>query len=267
MIIAANEQLSADMSSHFAASGNYSTIIFQAMVASPELFAYPSMRELAFEIKWRNETIESAHALYESGAAFATFYYSMCNEDYWNLTGDGGFELKPNRLPADAIRDIFSHGQDYAFECATAMMIVLYKALLGTITDSLFNETFQHIYLWDWQTHPALPLHNSYRVGNGIPGDIRYFKNPEVNPQTPQWQGENAVDLSAGMFYGHGIGIQPARSIIAELNNYRRIGAETTAYLMPNATRPDYLALSALADGQQMNRIRIAAGSSFYSLS
>lgn len=266
MIIAANEKLSADMSSHFSGAGNYATAIFQAMVASPEVFAFPTMRELAFEIKLRNETIESAKALYASGAAFATFYYSMCNPDYWNLTGDGGFELKPGRRPADAIRDIFIHGEDYAFECATAMMIIVYKALLGVITDERFNDAFQHLYLWDWQNHPSMPLRNSYRVGNGIPGDIRYFKNPEVSPQTPQWQGENVVDLSNGLYFGHGIGSMPANQIIAELNKYRRLGAQTSAFLMPTATRPDYLALSALADGQRTDHIRIAAGSSFYTL-
>ncbi|RYL92196.1 protein-glutamine gamma-glutamyltransferase [Sporolactobacillus sp. Y61] len=266
MIIAANQVLNADMYGQYTDYGRYSVEIFRSMAESGEWFAYPSQRELVFEIKMRNETIEASHALLESGSAFATFYYSTCNENFWLLTGDGGFELRPERRPADAIRDIYTNGRAYAFECATAMMIVFYKALIETISDHRFNEIFQHLYLWDWQNHPLFPLRNAGRVGGGIPGDVRYFKNPEVNPQTPQWQGENAVDLSGGLYYGHGIGIHRANEIIAELNKYRRRGARVSAFLMTGATRPDYLALSSLADGSRMDSIRVAAGTSFYTL-
>jgi protein-glutamine gamma-glutamyltransferase len=264
MIIAANEQLSADDYGSFAVNGRFAPVIFRTMAESHEWFAYPSRRELSFELKLRNETIEASHALLASGASFATFYYSECNDYYWNLTGDGGFELKPGMAASKAVRDIFVNGEAYAFECATAMMIIFYKALIENISEVRFNEVFQHLYLWDWQNHPFFPLRNVPRVGGGVPGDVRYFKNPDVSPQTPQWQGENVVDLSDNLYYGHGIGILPANQIIAELNKFRRPGAMTSAFLMSNATRPNYLALSALADGQQMEGIRIAAGTSFY---
>lgn len=264
MIIAANQQMSADDFGSFAMNGRFAPVIFKTMVESQEIFAYPSRKELNFEIKLRNETIEASYALQASGVSFATFYYSQCNDYYWTLTGDGGFELKPGIQSSEAIRDIFVNGEAYAFECATAMMIIFYKALIETIPKERFNEVFQHLYLWDWQNHPFFPLRNVPRVGSGIPGDVRYFKNPDVSPQTPQWQGENAVDLSNGQFYGHGIGIMPADQIIAELNKYRRPNAMVSAFLMNNATRPNYLALSALADGTQMDGIRIAAGTSFY---
>ncbi|MFT8871230.1 MAG: protein-glutamine gamma-glutamyltransferase [Sporolactobacillus sp.] len=266
MIITDNQELSSTDASQFATSGTHGALIFQAMLVSPEMFAFPSKKELTFELMMRSATINAAQALNESGAAFATFYYSQCNPDFWNLTGDGGFELRAGRQPAEAILDIFYNGSAYAFECATAMMIVLYKALIDTIGNERFNQTFQHLYLWDWQNHPALSLRNVYRVGAGIPGDVRYFKNPDVNPATPQWQGENVVDLSDDHYYGHGIGIMPAHTIIAELNKYRRIGSTTSAFLMTSATRPDFLTLAALAEGRQMDGIRIAAGSSFYAL-
>lgn len=264
MIITSGQTFTADMYGSFAESGRYAPAIIRMMTESSELFAYPSRHELTFEIKMRNETIEAARALFSSGVAFATFYYSACNETFWNLTGDGGFELRTGIQPSAAIDDIFQNGEAYAFECATAMMIVFYKALIKTISQERFNEVFQHLYLWDWQNHPFLPLKNAHHVGQGIPGDVRYFKNPEVNPQTPQWQGENAVDLSDHLYYGHGIGTLSADQIINELNKYRRRGAEISAFLMNSATRPDYLSLSALADGSQMEGIRIAAGTSFY---
>lgn len=264
MIIAENQTLAADLSESFAVIGNHAPKIFQAMANSQEMFVYPSRRELNFEIKLRSETVSAAQALQDSRAAFATFYYSACNEIFWSLTGEGGFELRPGRPAAQAIRDIFKNGDAYAFECATAMMIVFYKALIETLSEERFNDIFQHLYLWDWQNHPFFPLRNVPRIASGIPGDVRYFKNPEVSPETPQWQGENAVDLPNGLYFGHGIGILPANQIIAELNKYRRRGAETSAFLMPGATRPDYLALAELSAGVQTGGIRIAAGTSFY---
>ena len=54
-----------------------------------------------------------------------------------------------------------------------------------------------------------------------LPGDCRYFNNPDVDPLTPEWQGENAIDLSGGMYYGHGIGIKTADKIIEILNHNR----------------------------------------------
>ncbi|MCL1631779.1 protein-glutamine gamma-glutamyltransferase [Sporolactobacillus sp. CPB3-1] len=264
MIIAGNQQLSSDDYGSFATNGRYASDVFRAMAASEEWFAYPSRRELNFELKFRSETIEAARALLASGASFATFYYSECNDYYWRLTGDGGFELKHGVPASEAVSDIFVNGEAYAFECATAMMIIFYKALIETIPDERFNEVFQQLYLWDWQNHPFFPLRNVPRVSAGIPGDVRYFKNPAVSPQTPQWQGENVVELPDGLYFGHGVGIMPANQMIAELNKFRRPGSMVSAFLMNNATRPDYLALAALAEGTRMDGIRIAAGTSFY---
>lgn len=264
MILVSGQMLTPDQYDSFAGSGSYAPVILRSMAGSQEQFAYPTRQELRFELQMRSRTIESARSLQDSGAAFATFYYSACNEKFWTLTGDGGFELNPGVMPADAVDDIFRNGEAYAFECATAMMIIFYKALIGTIERERFNRTFQHLFLWDWQNHPFFPLRNAYHVGTGIPGDVRYFKNPQVNPQTPQWQGENVVDLSGGLYYGHGVGILPAEQMITELNKFRRIGATVSAFLMNQATRPDYLSLAALGSERSSGEIRITAGTSSY---
>lgn len=264
MIIVGHRPVDSAPRDVLSSGGRHASIVFQVMAASQERFIYPSQAALTFEIRFRSETIEASHALNRSDARFATFYHSTCNPFYWSLTGDGGFDLKPGRNAADAIRDIFRNGREYAFECATAMMIVLYKALIEILPYERFNDVFNHIYLWDWQRHPYFPLRNASRVDRGIPGDIRYFKNPQVNPETPQWQGENAVDLSGGLYYGHGLGILSADQIIRELNQYRRSGADVSAWLMPGATRPDYPALFELSVGAASDRIRVAAGSSVY---
>lgn len=264
MILVSGQEMTADQLGDFSGSGTHAPVVIRSMAESQEQFAYPSRHELSFEIRMRSQTIDAARSLQESGAAFATFYYSMCNEKLWTLTGDGGFELNSGIRPADAIDDIYKNGELYAFECATAMMIIFYKALIESIDRERFNKIFQHLFLWDWQNHPFFPLRNAYQIGKGIPGDVRYFKNPQVNPQTPQWQGENAVDLSGQLFYGHGIGIIPAEQMIAELNKFRRVGATVSAYLMNQATRPDYLSLAAMDNNDRSEEIRITAGTSSY---
>ncbi len=55
------------------------------------------------------------------------------------------------------------------------------------------------------------------------------------------------IELGGGLFYGHGIGIRDAGSIIRSLNRNRVDGATRSAYLMDAAGRPDYRRLAALA--------------------
>jgi protein-glutamine gamma-glutamyltransferase len=80
-----------------------------------------------------------------------------------------------------------------------------------------------------------------------FPGDRRYFMNPDVDPLVPQWQGENVIDLGNRLYYGHGVGIQPAGGIIESLNRNRAEDADQSAYLMDGAGRPDFQSLAALA--------------------
>ena len=77
-----------------------------------------------------------------------------------------------------------------------------------------------------------------------IPGDRRYFVNPDVDPLTPQWQGENVIDLDGELYYGHGIGIYNAETIIKELNKNRSEGADESARLKDSAGRPNFKKLA-----------------------
>ncbi|MTT33114.1 protein-glutamine gamma-glutamyltransferase [Terrilactibacillus sp. BCM23-1] len=203
-------------------------------------YQYPNQEAFIFEIKLRQAIIDAAYLLLESRASFATFYYSACNPQFWTLNEEGGFELRAGSSPSMAIIDIFTNGDQYAFECATAMMIILYRALIQVIGSHHFDQFYRQLYLWDWHHHTSYPLILIDDAAQGILGDIRYFKNPEVNPRTPQWQGENAIQMPDQKFFGHGIGNLDANTIIDELNKYRRIGATVSAYLMTNATRPNF---------------------------
>jgi len=217
--------------------------ILELMVKYREVYQYENIQQLHFELVMRLNTMNAARALLKSKAKFATFATSYCNEEYWDLNPKGAFLLKSGRYPSDAIRDIFQNGTKYAFECATAIVIIFYKAALESIGDEAFNYLFQRIVLYDWHYDEDLGI--STRSGNDfLPGDCLYFKNPEFDPEKPQWRGENTIYLGKDMFYGHGIGIRTAEGIINALNKYRKEGAKETAYLKQQATRPDYRYLS-----------------------
>lgn len=224
--------------------------ILQRLDESPTVHSYQSIAELSFELKLRKNIIVSARAMNESKVQFAVFKTSRCNPQYWQLTSAGGFLLRYGVKPSDAIRDIYLNSSQYAFECATAMIIIYYHAFLNLIGESLFNQLFQNIYLYSWHTNPNLEL-RSYNTYDFIPGDVVYFNNPDFDPRTPQWRGENAVVLEDGTYFGHGIGIHTADQMIRALNTLRKPGSNQSAYLSTEVTRPSFNHLSNTLRGQQ----------------
>jgi protein-glutamine gamma-glutamyltransferase len=216
--------------------------ILRILASSQTKYEYDSLNELIFELNLRREIINAANALYQSDMNFKIFRKSTCNPAYWNRMSDGGFQLKNGVKPSDAINDIFINSSMYGTECATAMVIVYYKALLSIYPEQLFNQLFTTIYLMNWHNIDSLlkEIGIMREEPDYLPGDRRYFANPDVNPLTPEWQGENVIDMGNGLYYGHGLGKYDARTIISELNRQRRIGADTSAYLMDSAGRPNF---------------------------
>ena len=118
--------------------------------------------ELSFELKLRNNIILSARALNQSNAEFAVFENSRCNPRFWHLMYTGGFLLRRDVKPSDAIQDIYLNSSLYAFECATAMVIIYYHAVLHLIGESFFNQLFSNLYLYSWNFDPDLGLQTIY---------------------------------------------------------------------------------------------------------
>lgn len=220
--------------------GERERMIFDAKQAYRTVYTYRSEEELRFELRTRVLLTEAAAALNASGVQFAVYKDSRCNPRVWRRNEKGGFELLPYVTPAEGIRNIYEEGPLYAFECATAIVIVLYKGMLDALGEVLFNAWFGGLLLYDWHYDKDLHLVDSKNPEEALPGDVQYFKNPDVDEATPEWQGENAVRLYDGLFYGHGVGIKPAEAIIASLNRKRKPFSSISAYLTDVVVHPDY---------------------------
>ncbi|MCQ6563173.1 protein-glutamine gamma-glutamyltransferase [Paenibacillus mendelii] len=244
MIIVAN--MSADQLNELPFSQMDKEII-QAKNNSPVVYRYNSLDALQFELDLRSNIVKAAKDLYASKVDFAIFSKSRCNEVFWTRTPEGGFRLNRGVLPSDGIKDIYVNGRLYGFECATAMVILLYKAVLDTIGEDAFNTYFQNLLLYTWQYDEDLRLISVYNNQEAYLGDILYFTNPDYNPKTPEWQGENAVMLPDNLFYGHGIGIKTSEEMIASLNRRRIPGSGVSAYLSDEVVHPDFEHIRKLA--------------------
>lgn len=225
-------------------------IILEQMSQSEQTYSYLSMEALKYEVRLRESIVAAAKDMNRSWATFATFEKSKGNSKYWDVDDKGVFKLKPGVRPSEAIRDIFKTGRKYAFECATAIVILYYKAVLDTMDESAFNQAFPNLRLYSWNYDPDLGL-QTHVVADLLPGDVVYFKNPDVDPKNPEWQGENAVVMGDGTYFGHGVGIKSKEKMIAVLNRKRKPDATQSAYLMDEVTRPDFRNLHQLASGSR----------------
>jgi len=230
-------------------SGSIEQLIIQWMMEDPIVYSYPSIDELSFELKIRKSIILSAKAMSETEVQFERFLNSRCNPKYWRLTDVGGFMQQQGVKPSDAIKDIYTNSSEYAFECATAILIIYYHAVLNVLGESLFNQYFQNIYLYGWFGDPDLGIKVTYTT-HFLPGDVIYFKNPDFDPETPYWRGENAVVLEDDLYFGHGIGIKTAEQIIDALNQARKAEPNQSAFLTESVARLNFDHLAKLSKSQ-----------------
>lgn len=226
-------------------TNNEQRAILKQMVSYHVVYYYSSLQQLKFELLFRVNTIKAATALDKSGAKFTTFAYSFPNRKYWYRLPNGGFLLREGFNPSEGIEDIVKNGKLYAFECATAIAIVLYIAAMYTIGPRAFNTYFRNLYLMDWQFDEDLPVYQKDGEDFLI-GDVLHFKNPDFDPKQPWWRAENVIFFGHDKFFGHGIGIRDSKTIINFLNGKRKEDPTQSAYLMRMITRPNYRTINLL---------------------
>lgn len=238
------------------ATGSVQRLVLEQMDKSDHTYRFDSIGELRFTLSLRKYTVDAAQSLNKSKMRFSTFHESFCNEEFWERTENGGFLLKKGAVPSKAIIDIFENGKLYGTECATAMVIVIYRAVLEAFGEELFDQTFKSIYLMDWSIKQPLlnDISTPKKVADILIGDRAYFMNEQVSPETSWWRGENVIVLPNDLYYGHGIGIQSADAIIKSLNRNRIPDATISAYLMDKAARPNYKRLFSVWQTDQNKR-------------
>lgn len=168
-------------------------------------FGYSSPGGSDFERKMRAEIIAAANLMSVGATDFSNFKNSRCNPKYWNRTASGGFELKQGVRPSAAVTDIFVNGQLYAFECAMAMVMILYKATIASIGAEAFDRYFTDLFLWDWNYDSNLQMITTFNKFEMQPGDVVYFKNPDHDPELPEWQGRTLLCWAGTATTGTGL--------------------------------------------------------------
>ncbi|RST76250.1 protein-glutamine gamma-glutamyltransferase [Siminovitchia acidinfaciens] len=219
--------------------GSIEKTIIKQMQNAPVFYSYYSEHELLFELKVRKNIIQSAKEMNKSQAEFTTFVYARCNPRYWQLTRAGGFLLRPDVRPADAVLDIYRNSSLYAFECATAIPIIYYHAILNSIGSNSFNSLFLNLYLYSWHTDTDVGIITFYS-NYFLPGDVLYVNNPDFDRKTPQFRGINAVLLNDGRLFGHGFNIRTSQEMIQILNKKRKPDSHQSAYITKLVTRPSF---------------------------
>ncbi|NLL95496.1 MAG: protein-glutamine gamma-glutamyltransferase [Clostridiaceae bacterium] len=214
------------------------------LISSDITYSYRTIEALDFELDSRAAIVRAAEKLNDSSFSFRVFKDSKCNPEFWERTQIGGFLIKPNVSPYKGIKDILKNSRLYGTECSTAIVIVFYLGLSEILPEELFNELFADLYLMNWKyLDKDLGVRSSNNIKDPLPGDCLYIANPDVDPATPEWQGENVIQLINGRYYGHGIGIRTIEGFIRALNQNRERGSTRSAYLTDTVVRPDYMYL------------------------
>lgn len=214
------------------------------LISSENTYNYRTIEALDFELDVRAAIVRAAVNLNDSAFSFRVFKDSRCNPEYWERTQIGGFLIKPNVSPYKGIKDILKNSRLYGTECSTAIVIVFYLGFTEILSEELFNDLFADLYLMNWKyLDKDLGVRSFNNIKDPLPGDCLYVANPDVDPETPEWQGENLIQLINGKYYGHGIGIRTIEGFIRALNQHRKRGATRSAYLTDTVVRPDYMYL------------------------
>ncbi len=182
--------------------------------------------------------VDASHAMADARHEFGDL---RANPKYFRTEGTtlGTMFLKRGAKPSEAIRDIFQNPQEYQFECATALVVLRYKAMLDLNGERDFDRVCKDLKIGPWvQENDAAAVWKIRGEGRSgkvasspdvvkkdlKPGDYTYFKNWSVSlaGYNAGWQGENVISLGKGKYYGHPFGITTGEETVAYLNEHRR---------------------------------------------
>jgi len=200
--------------------------------------------------------VDAAYAMAEAKHEFGGIL--KANPKFWNNPGGemATMTLKRGQSASAAIKDVFENPQQYQFECATALVLLRYKAIMELVGEKDFDRICKDLKVgpWDQEGHAEAAWKVEGKAGDGSkiamsaedakkvkPGDYTYFKNWSVSLSgyNGGWQGENVISLGGDKYYGHPFGITTGKEIVAYLNQHRQPNAKKEASLLDVRARLD----------------------------
>ncbi|MFC1707569.1 hypothetical protein ACFL59_12270, partial [Planctomycetota bacterium] len=205
--------------------------------------------------------VDASYAMSEAehrfgGLEFNLGAWQIEDEDEEYDHGMGVMVPAPGIPPSVALRDIFNNPKLYQFECATALTIVRYKAILDLVGDKDFDRICPDLRVGPWEAEDhakkTWKVSGQAARGNEVaadergqaqvkPGEYTYFKNWDVSKSGFEggWQGENVISLGEGLYYGHPFGVISGEDIVEYLNGHRKADSPRSASLLDIRARID----------------------------
>jgi len=234
--------------------------VLDILIASKQSYQRSS-DSLDFELKVRTNFVRAANELSESQLAFPSHadegpLIKGLKLKHWETKGTG-ISLKKGSRPSQGIREIFeaARTEGVEAECNTALHLVWYKGILDSaVSEDQFDRLFDYRgtgqYEFDisgYDSSSPGALLPRMPAADYLPGDYRFFENPQFNPKTPAWRGENVIQMPRG-FYGHPGGTKSKEEWISFLNKHRGEDAKLKAFLSDDAQRFDWDMLKRLME-------------------
>ncbi len=208
------------------------------LVATPQADGRVALEPLgdrrATDTRLRAEMVAACHEMGRAKHAFSLIRDHHANPAFFSVRPeDGTFVLRAGVRASQALNDIFQNPRAYGFECATAMVIVYYRAMQRLLGDEDFDRVCADLVIGPWQQENHLERSHirGPRAAELGPADYTYIRNHDVSPEgrAGGWQGENVIYLGDGLYYGHPFGVASADTIVQHLNDFRRSGATRSA--------------------------------------
>lgn len=195
--------------------------------------------------------VDAAYAMDSANHRFGG--QPQANETYWRVptnpvSGASRMLVRDGVRPSAALQDMFENPGDYRFECASAIVIIRYKAIMDLIGKADFDRIMTDMIVGAWKqeadsealwkisrTGPTkTPPVDPSAIPEVPPGEYTYFRNWDVSKEgfDAGWQGENVIALGDGLYYGHPFGVVSDDEIIKHLNQNRKAGSTQSATLL-----------------------------------
>jgi hypothetical protein len=214
---------------------NESDVLWREGITSKVGMLLADQTRVAAAVKKACEDLASAGCQF-GGNKFPSLLWKPVTPDSWtHVVAEG---VKPSR----AMQDLFKHGDKYTFECATAITIVHYKAMLDLLGPEDFDRICSDLKIGAWvnedhlqkfrQTTGSRDFEASKERRDSLHvGEWGYYKNWDVSEAgfAAGWQGENVIYLGDGKFFGHPFGITTEEQVLSSLNGQRKEGSTKSA--------------------------------------